>query len=184
MSLGGNPIPVQAAVGPCNSVKAPVELPKYEATAALNAGSGPLKNANKQTSRKDGCAEIAFPRSPPRVADLPLAIALSRYEVLTMKYRILLAATAIVMLSSPLAAHAQGIPDGITHGAYVGNNTAGPIGAFVGGAVGGIVGGFEGALGIGSQQAAYQVEPSPPVYHRTHVRHSYHHVHRHYDDRG
>jgi hypothetical protein len=75
-------------------------------------------------------------------------------EVLTMKYRILLAATAMVMLGSPLTAHAQGIPDGITHGAYVGSNAAGPIGAVVGGAVGGIVGGFEGTFGIGPQYAA------------------------------
>ena len=93
-------------------------------------------------------------------------------------------AIAVMVLAAPFYAHAQGIPDGIAHGASVGNNTAGPVGAVVGGAVGGIVGGFEGALGIGSQQAAYQVEPSPPVYHRPHVRHSYHHVHRHYDDRG
>jgi hypothetical protein len=89
-------------------------------------------------------------------------------------------AIAVVVLAAPMYAHAQGIPDGIAHGASVGNNTAGPIGAVEGGAVGGIVGGFEGALGIGSQQAAYQVEPSPEVYHRRHVRHSYHRVHQHY----
>jgi hypothetical protein len=97
-------------------------------------------------------------------------------EVLTMKHRILLAATAMVMLSSPLTAHAQGIPDGITHGAYVGNNTAGPIGAVVGGAVGGIVGGFEGAFGIGPQYAAYPVETAPSVHYRPYrMRHSYRH---------
>ena len=85
------------------------------------------------------------------------------------------------MLSSPLTAHAQGIPDGIAHGAYVGNNTAGLIGAVVGGAVGGIVGGFEGAFGIGPQYAAYPVETAPLVrYHPHRVRNSYRHVHSHY----
>jgi hypothetical protein len=98
-----------------------------------------------------------------------------------MKSRILLAATAIMMMSLPLNAHAQGIPDGIAHGAYVGNNTAGPIGAVVGGAVGGIVGGFEGAFGIGPQYAAYPVETAPPVrYHPHRVRNSYRHVRSHY----
>jgi hypothetical protein len=98
-----------------------------------------------------------------------------------MKYRILLATTAIVMLSSPLTAYAQGIPDGIAHGAYVGNDTAGPIGAVVGGAVGGIVGGFEGAFGIGPQYAAYPVETAPPLRYRAHrMRHSYRHGRPHY----
>ena len=85
---------------------------------------------------------------------------------------------AVMVVAAPLYAHAQGIPDGIAHGASVGNNTAGPVGAVVGGAVGGIVGGFQGALGIAPQQAAYQVEPSPPVHHRGRARHSFHHVHR------
>src|SRR5215469_1903616 len=105
-------------------------------------------------------------------------------EDFIMKNCFLSGAIAVMALTAPLYAHAQGIPDGIAHGASVGNNTAGPVGAVVGGAVGGIVGGFEGAFGIAPQQAAYPVEPSPPVYHRSHVRHSYHHVHRHYDDRG
>ena len=100
-----------------------------------------------------------------------------------MKYWLLLAATAFVMLSSPLTVHAQGIPDGIAHGADVGNNAAGPIGAVVGGAVGGVVGGFEGAFGIGPHYAAYPAEATPPVYHRGRVRHSYRHVHRHYSHR-
>jgi hypothetical protein len=100
-----------------------------------------------------------------------------------MKNWLLSGATAIVVLAAPLYVNAQGIPDGIAHGASVGNNTAGPVGAVVGGAVGGIVGGFEGALGIAPQQAAYQVEPSPPVRHRVRVRHSYHHAHR-YNTRG
>jgi hypothetical protein len=71
-----------------------------------------------------------------------------------MKYQMFLAATLIVMFSSPLTARAQGIPDGFTHGAYVGNNGAGPVGAVVGSAVGGVVGGFEGALGIGPHYVA------------------------------
>ena len=85
------------------------------------------------------------------------------------------------MLSSQLTAHAQGIPDRIAHGAYVGSNAAGPIGAVVGGAVGGIVGGFQGAFGIGPQYAAYSVETVPPVRYRPHrVRNSYRHAHSHY----
>ena len=98
-----------------------------------------------------------------------------------MKYTLLLAAAAMVMLSSPLTAHAQGIPDGIAHGAYVGNSAAGPIGAVVGGAVGGIVGGFEGAFGIGPQYASYPVETAAPLrYHPHRVRNSYRHVRSHY----
>jgi len=98
-----------------------------------------------------------------------------------MKYRMYLAAPLIVMLSSPLTARAQGIPDGFTHGVYVGNNLAGPVGAVVGGAVGGVVGGFEGALGIGPHYVAYPVEAAPAVSYRAHrVRHSYRHVHPHY----
>jgi hypothetical protein len=94
-----------------------------------------------------------------------------------MKYRISLT-VAIAMLSLPFAAHAQGIPDGAAHGAYVGNNTAGPVGALVGGVVGGVVGGFEGALGMGPRYAAYPYEGAPPVSYRARrVRHSYRHVH-------
>ena len=99
-----------------------------------------------------------------------------------MKYRVLLAAIARVMLISPSTAYAQGVPDGIAHGAYVGSNTAGPIGAVVGGAVGGIVGGFEGALGIGPQYVAYPVGTGSPVHYRAHrLRHSYRHVRPHYN---
>ena len=102
-----------------------------------------------------------------------------------MKYRVFLAATAIAALSLPLTAHAQGIPDGLAHGAYVGNSVAGPVGAVVGGAVGGVVGGFEGALGIGPHYAAYPVAAEPPVLYRSHrprhyYRHAYHHIAPHY----
>jgi hypothetical protein len=96
-----------------------------------------------------------------------------------MKYRMFFAAAVIALLGSPLAAHAQGIPDGAARGAYVGNNAAGPVGAVVGGVVGGVIGGFEGALGIGPLYAAYP-EAAPIVSYRGHrVRHSYHHAYRH-----
>ncbi len=94
-----------------------------------------------------------------------------------MKYHILFGAAVVATLALPLAAQAQGIPDGVAHGAYVGNNTAGPIGGIVGGAVGGVVGGVEGLLGIGPVYAAYS-EGVPRVYHHRHlIRHSYRRVH-------
>jgi hypothetical protein len=61
-----------------------------------------------------------------------------------VKYHILFATAVAATLALPLAARAQGIPDGVAHGGSVGMNTAGPIGAVVGGAVGGVVGGFGG----------------------------------------
>jgi hypothetical protein len=86
-------------------------------------------------------------------------------------------AAVAATLAWPLAAQAQGIPDGVAHGGYVGMNTAGPIGAVVGGAVGGVVGGVEGLFGIGPVYAAYDEGPAR-VYHRRHgVRHSYRHIH-------
>jgi hypothetical protein len=100
----------------------------------------------------------------------------------SMKYLMSLA-IAVVMLSSTLAARAQGIPDGIAYGAYVGNNTAGPVGAVVGGAVGGVVGGFEGALGFGPRYVAYPDGGAPASYRSHRVRHSYHRVHP-YHSRG
>jgi hypothetical protein len=95
----------------------------------------------------------------------------------SVKYHTLFGAAAIATLAWPLAAHAQGVPDGIAHGAYVGVNAAGPIGAVVGGAVGGVVGGVEGLLGIGPVYASYYEGRAPRVYHRRHwVRHTYHHA--------
>lgn len=88
-----------------------------------------------------------------------------------MKFHILFAAAATAILASPLAAQAQGIPDGIAHGAYVGNNTAGPVGAVVGSAVGGVIGGVEGLFGVRPVYAEYA---EPRVYHHR-VRHSYRH---------
>jgi len=85
------------------------------------------------------------------------------------------ASVVVASLACPLAAQAQGIPDGVAHGAYVGNQTAGPVGAVVGGAVGGVIGGVEGVLGVRPTYAAYPgPEPAPVYYHRRHgVRHSY-----------
>src|SRR6202161_4032771 len=94
---------------------------------------------------------------------------------LSVKFQIVFAAAVAVSLVSPLAAQAQGIPDGVAHGAYVGNNAAGPVGAVVGGAVGGVIGGINGVLGIGPNYAAYPAEESRAYRHR--VRHSYRHVH-------
>lgn len=93
-----------------------------------------------------------------------------------MKLKIVFATIAIAGLS-PLAAHAQGIPDGVAHGAYVGNQTAGPVGAVVGGAVGGVVGGVEGLFGV-RPVAAY---PEGPRYyrHRHWARHYPRHAHHH-----
>ena len=95
-----------------------------------------------------------------------------------MKFHILFAVTVVASLASPLAAQAQGVPGGIAHGAYVGNQQAGPIGAVVGGAVGGVIGGVEGVLGIGPTYAAYPVAEPRVYYHRRWVRHSYRHVRR------
>ena len=92
-----------------------------------------------------------------------------------VKHHLVFAALVAASFVCPLAAHAQGIPDGVAHGAYVGTETAGPIGAVVGGAVGGVIGGVDGLLGI------YPVAPPSPVYRRrNYIRHSYHHYrHRH-----
>jgi hypothetical protein len=94
---------------------------------------------------------------------------------LQVRYHFVFAAVVAASFACPLAAHAQGIPDGVAHGAYVGTVTAGPVGTVVGGAVGGVIGGVDGLLGI------YPVAPASPVYRRQHyIRHSYHHYrHRH-----
>jgi hypothetical protein len=92
-----------------------------------------------------------------------------------VNYRMLFASAVAASLVTPLAARAQGVPDGVVHGASVGNHTAGPIGAVVGGAVGGVIGGFEGALGI--HPVAYPQEPRPAYrYHRRWRRHAYRNV--------
>jgi hypothetical protein len=101
-----------------------------------------------------------------------------------VKFQIVFATGAVLALACPLGAQAQGIPDGAAHGAYVGNNAAGPVGAVVGGAVGGVIGGINGALGIGPHYAAYpDGEPAPLHYRRHRVRHSYRHI-RHENPTG
>jgi LTXXQ motif family protein len=58
-------------------------------------------------------------------------------------------AGALVLLSSPRAADAQGLVKGVQQGAEAGNKAAGPVGGVLGGAIGGVVGVFNGALGVG-----------------------------------
>jgi len=89
-----------------------------------------------------------------------------------------LAAALVTTLASPPAAQAQGIPEGAAHGAYVGYNTAGPVGWVVGGVVGGTVGGVEGLFGVGP---GYGYREGQPAYRRGYpTRHSYRPVHRRY----
>ena len=95
-----------------------------------------------------------------------------------MRLYSVLAAAFVATLGSPLAAQAQGIPEGAAHGAYVGYNTAGPVGWVVGGVVGGTIGGVEGLFGVGP---GYGYGEGQPVYRRGYpTRHSYHHVRRRY----
>ena len=100
-----------------------------------------------------------------------------------MKPHLLYAGVVAALLGCPLAAHAQGIPDGASHGAYVGGQAAGPIGGVVGGVVGGVIGGVDGILGV--RPASYPQEEAPlPVrprhYGRRHARRRMRHMrHRH-----
>ena len=87
-----------------------------------------------------------------------------------MKYKSLFAAAVVAMLASPLTAQAQGIPDGMAHGAYVGYHAAGPLGWAVGGAVGGVIGGIEGLFGIGPAYAGYWWEGPRAYHHRNRVK--------------
>jgi len=91
-----------------------------------------------------------------------------------MNLKILAAAACLVAL--PLAAQAQGIPEGAAYGFNQGNHIAGPVGAVVGGVVGGVTGGINGMLGVDPR--AEDVKPQPVVYrHVRHVRHRRHHHH-------
>jgi hypothetical protein len=100
-----------------------------------------------------------------------------------VKMYFLYAGVVAALLGCPLAAHAQGIPDGASHGAYVGGQAAGPIGGVVGGVVGGVIGGVDGVLGV--RPASYpQEEAAPPVrprhYGHRHSRRRMRHMrHRH-----
>ena len=70
----------------------------------------------------------------------------------------------LALLAAPVAAQAQGVPGGASHGFHEGNRLAGPVGAVVGTAVGGVIGGVEGVLGINQRPVAYNdyVEAPPP----------------------
>ena len=57
-------------------------------------------------------------------------------------------ATLLVMLTAPLAAHAQGTVRGAEEGAHEGGRAAGPVGAIVGGAIGAATGTVGGILGV------------------------------------
>ena len=91
-----------------------------------------------------------------------------------MKKNLLIGSAFLAVLAMPLAAQAQGVPGGATHGFYEGNRIAGPVGAVVGTAVGGVIGGVEGVLGVDQR---YYVSEGPVVS-RHHWRHRRHH-HRH-----
>ena len=65
-----------------------------------------------------------------------------------MKYRLMLIAGVLAVLTSPQALQAQGVIRGAEEGAAAGNRAAGPVGGAVGGVVGGVEGGVKGALGI------------------------------------
>lgn len=91
-----------------------------------------------------------------------------------MNLKMMVFGVVAVSLLIPLTVQAQGIPDGIQHGAFVGNQTAGPIGAVVGGAIGGV----EGLFGVGPTYVTYP-QPAPVVYPHHHwVRHSHRQVRR------
>jgi hypothetical protein len=97
-----------------------------------------------------------------------------------MKSVSVFAGVLLAFAAAPLAAQAQGVPGGATHGFHEGNRIAGPVGAVVGGAVGGVIGGVEGVFGIRHEPAAYAEYPDappPPVY-RSHRRKAHHHVRR------
>ena len=93
-----------------------------------------------------------------------------------MKSKIIFASVLAAVLTIPIVAKAQGIPDGIQHSASVGSQTAGPVGAVVGGAVGGVIGGVDGLFGLGPTYVAYP-EPPPVVYPQHHSRHPRRHLH-------
>jgi hypothetical protein len=65
---------------------------------------------------------------------------------------IVMVASVLALLVSPIAAEAQGIVGGANVGAARGERAAGPVGGIVGGvvggAVGGVVGGARGVLGL------------------------------------
>jgi hypothetical protein len=64
------------------------------------------------------------------------------------RLRLALGAVAVMLLSAPSAADAQGLVQGVQQGAHAGNKAAGPVGGVLGGAIGGVVGVFTGVLGV------------------------------------
>jgi hypothetical protein len=106
----------------------------------------------------------------------------SKKEGTIVKPHLLYAGVVAALLGWPLAAQAQGIPDGVSHGSYVGDQTAGPIGGVVGGVVGGFIGGVDGMLGF--HPASYPAAEAPPVHRRYYERrHAYHRRMRHLERR-
>lgn len=81
-----------------------------------------------------------------------------------MLLRILFVAAAIMLVTAPPAARAQGLVKGVQQGAKAGNKAAGPVGGVLGGAIGGVVGVFTGVLGIpnnpATQPGAKQAAPA------------------------
>jgi hypothetical protein len=95
-----------------------------------------------------------------------------------VKPHLLYAGIVAALLGCPMAAQAQGIPDGAAHGAYVGGQAAGPIGGVVGGVVGGVLGGVDGVLGVRYPQAEGPPPYRPRYYGRRHYS-RHHHGRRH-----
>jgi hypothetical protein len=85
-----------------------------------------------------------------------------------MYKKISIACALLGVLAMPVVAQAQGIPGGAVHGAAVGNNAAGPVGAVVGGVVGGVIGGVEGALGVDRVYYRPDMVPEPRRHYRRH----------------
>jgi len=98
-----------------------------------------------------------------------------------MKLKLLVAA-ACLSAALPLAAQAQGIPQGASYGFHEGNRMAGPVGAVVGTVVGGVTGGVNGLFGVDPRAESEPVRPQHVAYHHrmVHVRH-HHRVRRHHD---
>ena len=96
-----------------------------------------------------------------------------------MKLKLFIAAACFAAL--PLAAQAQGIPEGASYGFHTGNRMAGPVGAVVGTVVGGVTGGINGMFGVDPRAEARPVQPERVSYthHVRHVRH-HHRVHHHH----
>ena len=63
-----------------------------------------------------------------------------------MKRRLMMTASVLAALATPLAAQAQGVVRGAEEGAAAGNRAAGAVGGAVGAGVGGVVGGIEGGV--------------------------------------